>query len=128
LNGGGADLDDSNWPRALRASLYLALTPYITRKDPALAETRLDYIRLVAPGSLYEEAALRRQVKITAMRGDEEKMKTLVRHYATRFAASPYMRDFWAEVAESLALSRDSLSTREITLSDIFALCPPILD
>jgi len=114
LNGGGADLDDANWPRALRASLYLALTPYIARKDPALAESRLDYIRLVAPGSLYEEAALRQQVKIIAKRGDEEKLKILVRHYATRFANSPYMRDFWAEVAESLGLMRNTLTTQSM--------------
>jgi len=113
---GGKDIDDRTWPTALRASLYLALTPYIARKDPVLADARLDYVRLVAPGSLYEEAALRRQVKIAAILGNKAKMALLIRHYAARFPKSPYMRDFWAEVADALSLSKEMLLEDEITM------------
>jgi len=110
---GGENLDDRTWSHALRASLYLALTPYMARKNPQLAEARLDYIRLVAPGSLFEEAALRRQIKIAAMREDKNKIATFVRHYTARFANSPYMRDFWAEVMEAISAMQPILTQEE---------------
>jgi len=114
LGASDTDLNDANWPTSLRASLYLALTPYIIRKDPKLADARLDYVRLIAPGSLYEETALRRQVRLTALLGNEKKLDSLVRNYVERFPHSPYMRDFWTELVEALSLTKNNFSQETI--------------
>jgi len=111
---GMENLHDTAWPSALRASLYLALTPYIARKNPELADARLDYIRLIAPGSLFEEAALRRQIKIAATLKNKDKITRLVHHYASHFPNSPYLRDFWAEIMEAVILIQDILDFKEI--------------
>jgi len=111
----GADnLDDEAWPNALRASIYIALTPYISRKDPELSDKRLDYVRLVAPGSLFEEAALRRQIKVVASLEKKDKMIRLVQHYAAHFSNSPYVRDFWTEVMNAVSLLKATLSREEL--------------
>jgi len=111
---GRENLPHTAWPSALRASIYLALTPYISRKNPELADERLDYIRLVAPGSLFEEAAVRRQIKVAARLGNKDKISRLVRHYTMRFPNSPYIRDFWSEVMEALSSIQDRLEQEEI--------------
>jgi len=119
---GAEYLDDTGWSSSLRASLYLALTPYMARKNPEIADSRLDYIRLIAPGSLFEEAALRYQIKVVAKLENRDKLLRLVRHYTMRFSDSPYLRDFWTEVVEAVSIMQDVLGQEDIDA--LLALMP----
>jgi len=122
---GGVDLDQMGWgvwPQDLRLSAYLALAPYLTLVDPKAAQERLDFVRILAPGSLFEEAALRRQVKLTALLKDEQAMRRVIISYARRFAASPYAVDFWHEVR--LALPLFEVQFDDDTLASLMAMMP----
>jgi chemotaxis protein MotC len=70
-----------------------------TKRDPKAAVSQLDWARLLAPGGLVEEAALRRETAILAEAGDASRAATLAGSYATRFGASLYEADFFRELA-----------------------------
>ena len=74
-----------------------------TRRDPKAAAMFLDWARLVAPGGLVEEAALRREIALVAEARDASRAAMLTRQYATRFAASLYAADFFGELARLIA-------------------------
>ena len=59
-----------------------------TKRDPKTAVSFLDWARLVAPGGLVEEAALRREIALLAEAQDAPRVAMLTRQYATRFGAS----------------------------------------
>lgn len=54
----------------------------------------LDIARLTSPGTLVEEAALRREVVLVAQAEDFEKFLALSRQYLDRFRSSTYMDNF----------------------------------
>ena len=75
---------------------YLALVAgnVMIAKDPKQALGFFDWARLVAPGTIVEEAALRRSVAI-AVEGDHvEQAMSYSRRYARRFVHSPYAGQF----------------------------------
>ncbi len=74
-----------------------------TRRDPKAAAMFLDWARLVAPGGLVEEAALRREIALVVEARDAPRAAMLTRQYATRFAASLYAADFFGEFARLIA-------------------------
>jgi chemotaxis protein MotC len=73
------------------------------RKDPKAAIADLDWARLLAPGGLVEEAALRREIGLLAEAHDAARMAQLSRQYAERFAASLYAPDFFRDLALTIA-------------------------
>ncbi|MCT6870221.1 MAG: chemotaxis protein [Bartonella sp.] len=89
-------------PSALLLSISLSTIADLFEKDPAKATKRLNWVRLAAPGSLFEEAAIRRQLKVAAMQGDIPLLRLLTRNYVTRFSHSPYANEFWREFAVSI--------------------------
>jgi len=101
---GETGIDGMTMPEVLRLSAYLGTVPDIAKKQPQLASDWLDYVRTAAPGSLFEEAALRRQLRITVDLGYIDKTCLLVRNYASRFANSPYASDFWLEFVAILPM------------------------
>jgi chemotaxis protein MotC len=70
-----------------------------TPRDPKAAMLDLDFARLVAPGGLVEEAALRREIALLAEAQDAPRVALLARQYADRFAASLYAPDFFRDLA-----------------------------
>lgn len=66
------------------------------RKD---AVSLLDWARLLAPGGLVEEAALRREIAILAEMQDVPRAARLTREYAMRFGSSLYRPEFVRELA-----------------------------
>ncbi len=74
-----------------------------TKRDPKTAVSFLDWARLVAPGGLVEEAALRREIALLAEAQDAPRVAMLTRQYATRFGASLYAADFLHELARLIA-------------------------
>ena len=74
-----------------------------TRRDSKAAVELLDWARLLAPGGLVEEAALRREIALLAEAKDVARAAMLTRQYSTRFAASLYAVDFFRDLAAAIA-------------------------
>lgn len=94
--------ETAEWPEALRLSVYLGTAADLAETNPQAASKRLDYVRLAAPGSLFEEAAIRRQLKVSASLGDTVKIALLKRNYVDRFNLSPFANDFWSEFSRAV--------------------------
>ena len=79
-----------------RIGPYLALISAnsVIRKDPSLALTYFDWARLTAPGTIVEEAALRRSIYISTENGWVDKGVSYSSRYARRFLRSPYASQF----------------------------------
>jgi len=102
---------------------YSEIGPYLEliganalmEKDEATALKYFDWARLAEPGSIVEEAALRRALMITSRKGDTAKALPYARRYARRFMTSPYASQF-ADVFVQLALDhQDALPPAEIS-------------
>lgn len=84
-------------PMDLDASLagQLALVrASLVAGDRPLGLHLLDVARLIQPGGLVEEAAIRQQMFILASVGDTEKFSLLARQYMARFPKSLYAENF----------------------------------
>ncbi len=119
------DLLEEIDPLELPASLggHVALVkaaPYI-RTDPAKAMELLQIASLLMPGTLVEEAALRREVFVAGMMADIERFRVLSIRYLRRFRQSVYAGDF----RRRFALALDTLGF--VKSEDKFALLDPVL-
>jgi chemotaxis protein MotC len=97
-----------------------------TKRDVKAGVELLDWARLLAPGGLVEEAALRREIALLAEAKDVDRAAMLIRQYATRFAASLYAADFLRDLAGALArlgLADDPANYK--LLSGAVAALPP---
>lgn len=103
-----------NLPAELNASIYLVTASQLASIDAITALKRLDYIRLNAPGTLLEEAALRRALNIAAGLGEKDTLLTLARNYLQRFERSPYSEDFYRQLVDALLKLKGKVSDEEI--------------
>ena len=96
------------------------------RRDPKEAVSLLDWARLVAPGTLVEEVALRREAALLAETHDPARMALMMREYINRFPRSVYASEFFRGFGRTLAdagLSGDPVEYRR--LSQAAAALPP---
>ena len=102
---------------------YTKIGPYLeliganalAEKDEATALKYFDWARVESPGSIIEEAALRRSLNLTSKKGDTAKALPYARRYARRFMGSPYASQF-ADIFVGLAIDhKDALPPTEIT-------------
>jgi chemotaxis protein MotC len=98
---GGTDL--ATLDARLAGEVAFARSVLETRRDAKAAVEFLDWSRLLAPGGLVEEAALRREVALLAEAKDVTRLAMLTRQYVTRFAASLYAVDFLRDLAGAVA-------------------------
>lgn len=77
-------------------AMYLALVKgsILAETEPAQALALLDRARLLAPGTLVEEAALRRSVAVAARLGNAERFLRLSEQYVRAYLRSPYASQF----------------------------------
>lgn len=97
-----------------------------TKREAKAAIALLDWSRLLAPGGLVEEAALRREIALLAEAKDVARLAMLTRQYVTRFPASLYAADFLRDLAGAVArlgLADDPASYKLI--SNAVAALPP---
>jgi chemotaxis protein MotC len=97
-----------------------------TKRDAKAAVDLLDWARLLAPGGLVEEAALRREIALLAEAKDMSRLAVLARQYVTRFGASLYAADFLRDLAGAVArlgLADDPADYK--LLSSALAALPP---
>lgn len=88
------DVDARSLAPSLGAHLALIQASLTMAKDPEAAVGYLESARLMAPGTLVEEAALRRQLSVASALSDSESFEFLARQYIRRFRHSVYARNF----------------------------------
>jgi chemotaxis protein MotC len=106
--------------------LALAKAMVFAPEDAAKSLAFLDDARLLCPGTLVEEAALRRQVLLLGSIGDLPRFEMLAFEYLRRFTHSVYARNFTRSFAVAVASSkigadpllRGKLEARLDTLGD----------
>ncbi len=86
--------DPRTLPRGLGGHLALVLATLYAGKDAPRADALLDTARLLVPGTLVEEAALRRQVFLLADVVSLDKFAALSRQYLRRFRGSIFAATF----------------------------------
>lgn len=89
-----ADMAEEYKDRKLGPYLALVTGNVTVPRDPKAALAYYDWARLTAPGTIIEEAALRRSVAITVDGGMVDKALNYSRQYARRFEHSPYASQF----------------------------------
>lgn len=110
-----AAIDPARYPAELSAFLALVKGSVVAGEDAAAGIAMLDQARLAAPGTLVEEAALRRTIALASGTGDAEKFMSASEQYARRFLRSPYASQFAESfVGGMIALDRDKLDLRRI--------------
>jgi chemotaxis protein MotC len=89
-----ADFDVARMQPSMGAQLALAKSALAVRTDPVAAMRFLAVARLLAPGTLVEEAALRREIFIADRLKDARAVEELARQYLARFRNSVYAGNF----------------------------------
>lgn len=118
-------LDPRAMPPSLGGHLALVLATLFADKDPPRAAAMLDAARLLVPGTLVEEAALRRQIFLLADPASLDRFTTLSRQYLHRFRGSVFASNFKSRLlsfAVRIATSTDV--ARLAKLDAIFAELP----
>lgn len=111
--------------RDTRIGPYLALVSgnVILTTDPSEALKFYDLARLLAPGTIVEEAALRRSVAISVEQGQVPRSLDYAKRYTRRFIYSPYASQF-ADLLVVLAVRNYG----EVTDEDITETIEPMDD
>jgi len=96
---------------AREVAAFLALVKgSVVANDDARAGLRLlDRARLLAPGTLVEEAALRRTLALAVTEGDADRFMRGAEQYARRFLRSPYAAQFAETFVSGLMSLKDRL-------------------
>ncbi len=107
----------------LGGQVALVRAALLVREDPNEAIRMLDIARLLMPGTLVEEAALRREVFLVGKLGDIEKLQSLSLTYMRRFRGSLYGGDFRRRFAAAIdtlgfGASNDRFALLESLLSE----------
>ncbi|ENN89896.1 chemotaxis protein [Bartonella bovis] len=119
------DEDIQSIPPALFFSIVLSTVGNTIIKDPVLAMKQLDQIRLLSPGTLFEESAIRREIKVATILGNTDLLALLVRNYASRFGKSPYAKDFWREFGIAVPWIDEKLDDQQ--LEALISYAPPMI-
>jgi chemotaxis protein MotC len=103
-------------PRAIPSSMsgQIALVQGVlfANSDASIAIERLDDARLLLPGTLVEESALRREILLVGQAEDFDKFEFLALAYIRHYCNSVYAGDFWQRFSSVLTPSSLSLDER----------------
>ncbi|WP_192252543.1 chemotaxis protein MotC [Mesorhizobium silamurunense] len=108
-------IDPMSVPADLGAFLALVKGSLLATDEPATALTLLDEARLLSPGTLVEEAALRRSVGLAVAQGDAARFALASTQYAAGYLYSPYASQFadsfvTGVIALHMSISQDKLA------------------
>lgn len=106
-------------------AMYLALVKgsMLSEAEPGPALALLDRARLLAPGTLVEEAALRRSIAVATTLGDVKRFLRLSEQYVRGYLHSPYASQF-ADAFVAGVVALHATMDREAVV-DITALMEP---
>lgn len=98
-----AGVDARSLSRSLGGPIALVQASLVSEKDPGGAMTLLEQARLLSPGTLVEEAALRRQILLLPVAKEAGRLEFLLRRYIRQFGKSFFASAFWRQLAIVLA-------------------------
>ncbi len=96
------DLDTTELPPTLAGAIGLTQASLAVTENPLRAIALLDRVRLLLPGTLAEEGALRREIFTLGQIGDLKKFEALAIQYLRRFPHSIYAGNFRQRLAYQL--------------------------
>ncbi len=97
----------------LAAQIAFVQSILLTGVDRPRAIARLDLARLLAPGGLVEEAALRREVALLSETTEFDKFAGLARQYWQRYRQSPYADNFLRQFILAVVRVSQSIKVSE---------------
>jgi chemotaxis protein MotC len=106
------EIDDV--PPELAAYAALVKGSVLANADRERAIALLDWARLLSPGTLVEEAALRRSLPLHAAAGDVDRFLMAASQYVRRFLRSPYAGQYAQVLVAGTAEMYDSIDRRAI--------------
>jgi chemotaxis protein MotC len=98
---GGVDINSLD--RSIAGHVALVRALLVANAEPRKAFALLDTARVVAPGTIIEESALRRQAILAAKMGELDEFEALASQYLRRFADSIFAYSFQREFAQEIA-------------------------
>lgn len=108
----GVDVDALD--RSIGGHVALVRALLVAKNDPRKAFALLDRARIVAPGTIIEEAALRRQAILAARMGEPDAFEALSSQYLRRFANSIFVRSFERQFAQAVVSSDHGTDAKRI--------------
>jgi chemotaxis protein MotC len=96
------NLDPLTMPPGAGAQMAMVQAALLVGSEPRRSMELLDFVRLQAPGTLLEEAALRRQVFVASQIDDAKRFEFLVGEYLQRYRSSVYAGNFRQRLAAAL--------------------------
>jgi chemotaxis protein MotC len=106
------DVNPRAIPTGVSGQIALVQGALLASVDPTTAIARLDDARLLLPGTLVEEAALRREVLLVGQVEDFDKFEFITLAYTRHYRNSIYAGDFWQRFSSALARSSLALDER----------------
>ncbi|ANT53369.1 hypothetical protein [Mesorhizobium amorphae] len=116
-------IDPMTLPSDLGAFVALVKGSLLATDEPAEALALLDDARLLSPGTLVEEAALRRSVGIAAAQGDAARFALASTQYVASYLYSPYASQFADSFVSGIITLHMAISQDK--LADITAMMDP---
>lgn len=108
------DLDLDKWSPAVAAFGALVKGSVLSGSEPERAVEYFDQARLLSPGTLIEEAALRRAIALHAAAGDHDRFMRVASQYARRFLRSPYASQYAQALVTGITGMFDHIDRRRI--------------
>ena len=106
------DVKPRTIPSGMGGQVALVQGALFARSEASLAIERLDDARLLLPGTLVEEAALRREILLVGQAEDFDKFEFLTLAYIRHYRNSVYAGDFWQRFSTGLTQSSLALDDR----------------
>jgi chemotaxis protein MotC len=114
------DVKPRTIPQSMSGHIALVQGALLATSEASAAVERLDEARLLLPGTLVEEAALRREILLVGQAGNFDKFEFLTQAYIRHYRNSVYAGDFWQRFAT--AVTRSSLFLDERRFARIATL------
>ncbi|NMG40328.1 chemotaxis protein [Chelativorans sp. ZYF759] len=109
-----AELDLDRWSPAVAAFAALVKGSVMAGSEPESAVAYFDQARLLSPGTLVEEAALRRAIALHAGAMDHDRFMRAASQYARRFLRSPYASQYAQSLVSGITAMFDHIDRRAI--------------
>lgn len=103
-----AKIDARTLSPSLAAHVALVQGILLADREPETAIKHFELARLLAPGSIVEQGALRRQAVVVGKMGRWHEQERLAAQYLRRFGHAVYAATFYRELAEQLASQPDT--------------------
>lgn len=107
-------IETASMPTGARPFMLLVKGSILARDQPGPALQLFDLVRLEAPGTLVEEAALRRSMPAAVSTGEGGRFLQLARQYARRFLRSPYATQFADELVKGIVALHGKIDLAQV--------------